>query len=179
MDVEKQENGNIVFNYDNGSYTFVNMGSYVGYRSREWYEKAPSCWKLMFFDENKEEYPVHIEALVDTNGDYSRILVKQGEFKRVLLLYRSIVDEDTIYEEDPNNLFVSKNTYVAFEDKYREKRHFDLESYLGQVPQFVSKSGEIYAGNITSNDLIVNFLNANIELSKRAEEVSLSDQRRM
>ena len=174
MDIEKQDNGNIVVNNDKGSYTFVDMGSYVGYRSRQWYESPRSCWKLMFFDENKEESPVHMEALVDTTGDYSRIMIEKDNFKRVLMLRGNIVDEDIIIEEEPNSLFSTKNTYVAFEDRYREKRHFNLEAYLMQSPQFVSKSGEIYTGDIASNEYLTDFLNNNIELSKTVEEASLS-----
>lgn len=177
MDIEKQDNGNMVLNNDKGSYTFIDMGNYVGYGSRQWYESPNSCWRLMFFDENKEESPVHIEALVDTLGDYSRILVEQGDFKRVLMFRGNIVDEDKIFEEVPNELFSTKNVYVAFEDRYSEKRHLTLESYFSQAPQFVSKSGEIYDGAIASNDYLIDFLNTNIELSKTVGEASLSNQR--
>ena len=128
----------------------------------------------MFYDNNNEQAPVHIEALVDTYGDYQRILVNQDYDRRVLLLRGGVVDEDTVYVGNPNSE-VPHGAYVSFQDVYREKRHPLLETYLTQEHQFSSRSGQAYTGNITSNDVIVNFLRANQELSKSVND-ALSEQ---
>lgn len=170
MNVEKQENGNLVFNNENESFTFVDMGNYVGYQSRQWYEEAPNCWRLMFYDEKKEDSPIHIEALVDSTGCYSRIMVCQGNNKRVLLLNGNVVDEDMIFEMDKENSIFPKKTYIAFEDAYREKKHPDVQAYLSQEHQFISSTGEAYTGNISSDNYINNFLVSNMQLSKLIDD---------
>ena len=177
MGFEKLENGNIVFYNDTERFTFVDMGSYVGHQSREWYEKVPSCWRLMFYDEQKDDSPIHIEALVDRTGYYLRIIVSQGNVRRVLLMNRNVVDEDMIYEYDSEEFMFPKKVYIAFEDKYREQRHPNLQTYLSQEHRFISNDGEVYNGNVSSNSHINNFFESNIELSKRIDNQDIARQR--
>lgn len=172
MDIEKEENGNLVFHNENESFTFVDMGSYVGHQNRQWYEQSPSCWRLMFYDNNE----VHIDALVDSIGDYSKIVINSGNIKRVLLLNRNHIDEDSIYEMDSEDSILPKKTYIAFEDKYIEKAHPDLQTYLSMEQQFLSKTGEVYTGD-SFNNYINRFFNYNTELSDIIENQDSIRQR--
>lgn len=165
MNFERMENGNLVFHNGDEDFTFVDMGNYVGHSSRQWYEQSPSCWRLMFYDDNKSEQPVHIEALVDSAGDYSRILVHDGNIKRVLLLNGNLVDEDIIYEMGSDSSFLPKKAYISFEDKFMEKPHPDLQSYLSMEHKFLSNTSEVYNQNNYDN-YINRFFNYNLELSK-------------
>jgi len=165
MNFDKMENGNLVFSNGDEVFTFVDMGNYVGHNSRQWYEQPSSCFRLMFYDDNRGNQPVHIETLVDAVGDYSRIVVSSGNIKRVLLLNGNYVDEDSIYEMDSDNSFLPKNTYISFEDKYMEKPHPDLQSYLSMEHKFLSSTLKAY-NNDNFDNHIKRFFNFNRELSK-------------
>lgn len=177
MEYNKQTNGNIKIENENESFTFINMGNYVGYQSRNWYDEAPDCWKLMQYEEKNTNNQIKIEALVDTDGDYMKITVSQNNLKRILQLNGKFVDEDIIIETNPNELMIPKKSYIAFEDNYKEKQHPSLETYLSEKQQFTSKTGETYNGIISSNDYINHFLKCNIELSKTFNEQTTNKTR--
>ena len=174
MEFDKQENGNLVFRNENESFTFVDMGSYVGHQFRKWNEEPSNCWRLMFYDEKKGNSPIHIEALVDSTGYYSKIMVCQGHNRRILLLNGLVVDEDKIYEFDPKDSTFPKSIYIAFEDEYGTKKHPNLNTYLSQKHQFVSSNGESYSGDINSNNYIIRFFMFNEELSKLIDSQNIS-----
>lgn len=165
MNYDRMENGNLVFHNGDEDFTFVDMGNYVGHNSRQWYEQSPNCWRLMFYDDNKADQPIHIEALVDSTGSYSKILLQSDNIRRVLLLNGNLVDEDIIYEMGKDNSFIPKKTYISFEDKYMEKNHPDLQSYLSMNHKFLSNTSEVYNQNNFDN-YIKKFFSYNHELSK-------------
>ena len=172
MKFEEQENGNLVYSNGNKVYTLVNMKDYVGSKSREWYETAPDCWRLMFYDEQKQDGLLHIEALVDSNGYYSRIMVVEGNIRRVLMLNGNYVEEDVIFETDSENDMYPKTRYVAYEDPFHEKRQPEFDKYLEKELPFRSEENKEYKGSVSSNDYLVSFINANIELSEEASRQS-------
>lgn len=177
MNQYQEENGNLVFDNETESFTFVDMGNYVGHQSREWYEESPSCWRLMFFDEKKEDFPIHIEALVDSAGYYSRIMICQGNSRRILLINGNVIDEDMICEFDPEEPLFPKKTYIAFEDQYKEKTHPSLQTYLSHKQQFLSHNGEVYIGDLSSNNYPNHFLMSNMELAKLIDNQDVSKTR--
>ena len=152
MNYEKQKNGTVVFYDGDEKYTFVDMGNYIGHQNREWYENGKSNWMLMFYDNQKD--------------DHSKITIESGNFMRFISLYGNTVDEDIIIECEEDDLDLPKETYIAFEDKYKEKAHPSLEEYLAETPMFVSSTGEVYKGNLESNKHIIDFLASNKSLSK-------------
>ena len=36
-------------------YVFINMGDYVGYKTRQWYESAPDRFRLMICDQVQDD----------------------------------------------------------------------------------------------------------------------------
>ena len=76
-----------IYRDGNRIYTMINMGDYVHHRSREWYEKAPENWFLMYYDEYQDNEIIrHIETLVDQNGHYMRYIINQGTESVIILL---------------------------------------------------------------------------------------------
>ncbi len=111
-----------------------------------------------------------IEALVDANGKYSRVMVTKGNARRVLFLSYGVVDTDEIFEFDDEEEMFPNKTYTAFDDPYREKTHPSLKEYFSQNIEFKSEDGAKYTGDVSNNTYIVQFFNANTELIKRLGE---------
>ena len=172
MEFEEQENGNLVYKNGEKVYTLVNMKDYVGSRNRDPYENATDCWRLMFYDEKREKDTIHIEALVDTSGYYSRIMVVSDKFRRTIMLKGNFVEEDKIFEMNSENDFIPTSVYVAYEDPFQEKRPLEFDKYIEKKVPFLSEDNKTYSGVVSSNDLIVDFVNSNIELSELASERS-------
>ena len=135
----------LIDKYDNfvKKYVFINMGDYVGYKTRQWYESAPDCFRLMICDQFQDDKIVsHIEALVDDSGEYSRIMVdKYGCFRRVILIDKGMILEDSLnkilengfgeeisksFESDNNFSKVKLRDYLQ-EDDILETNDFVLE----------------------------------------------------
>ena len=175
MEFIQKDNGNLEYEDENGVYTFVNMGAYVGYASREWWAVPSEYWKLMFYESKDDNQPIKIETLIDSSrGDYIRIMVTLKDMKRVLMLKYGLVDTDTVYHEKEGNPVPDKS-YCAFSDRYQEKVHPELAEYLGQSHRFVSEDNgrEEYVGEVASDTHIINFLNSGkslLEALKAAQE---------
>ena len=63
---KKTDNGNLEYEDENGIYTLVDMGEYVGHASRDVFDKVYSCWRLMFYEGKNNNFPINISALVDS-----------------------------------------------------------------------------------------------------------------
>ena len=163
METEIKENGNIIYRNENKEYKFINMGEYIGYNTRQWYESAPVCYRLMAYNESQDDGVLHIEALIDSIGDYSRLIVKKGIEERVISLSGKFICEDVVYVMGDSNEFIPRDRYVAFEDDYATKVKY--EDYFGKEKTFVSESGKTYEGEVTKDDYITNFMRKNVELS--------------
>ena len=72
---KKTDNGNLEYADENGIYTLVDMGEYVGHASRDVFDKVYSCWRLMFYEGKNNNFPINISALVDSTGSYTRIMI--------------------------------------------------------------------------------------------------------
>lgn len=87
MELIDENNERKIYQEDNRIYTMVNMGDYIGHRSREWYQKGDDAWYLMFLDEYQNNDKIrHMEALVDYTGRYLRFIIEQGNEKRIVLV---------------------------------------------------------------------------------------------
>ena len=161
--VEIREDGRIVFRSGDKEYKFVNMGEYIGYNSRSPYDKVPEVYRLMAYNETQTDGVLHIEALIDPLGEYSRLIVTKGLAERVLALSGKYVVEDLVNVMGDSNEFVPKDRYVAFEDDFENKR--EVSEYLGTDKTFKSDSGEVYNGEVTKDSYIQEFMQKNLELS--------------
>ena len=170
MELIKEDlNKKIFKDGDNKIYSMLNMGSYVGHRKREWYASAPEAWRLMFFDEKREDgKECHIEALVDDNGNYMRFLIDLGNVRRAIQLHNELVFNDVIIENGDSLDGAIGDTYVAIDGDIYFGPKVLLEEYLSTTPEF-SSGDTVFKGEIPGNDLIAEFLNKNEELKKMLE----------
>lgn len=133
-------------------YVFINMGDYVGYKTRKWYDDAPDCFRLMFCDQFQGNKIVsHIEALVDDLGEYSRILIDKDGFRRVILINNGMILEDTVNKVLENGFLeeVSKNFKTKANNNYS---NIKLRDYL--------QANDI----LGTNDFVLQFLDNNEKL---------------
>ncbi len=152
-----------VFIDDDKYYTMLDMGVYVGYRLRLWYENNPVIWKLMLLDEvSKNGQYKHIEALIDDKGDYSRLLVEINNVKRVILINNGCVYSDSIVS---NFSFdgISDDSFYALDEEIYSDKIVPLDKYFGGTQSFYLK-GKLYTGEVVNNNLVIDFLNKNNEL---------------
>lgn len=161
MEFTQTDNGNLEYEDENGVYTFVDMGVYVGYTSRDWWVVPPECWRLMFYESKNDNQPIKIEALVDRfSGDYIKLMVTLKDMKRVLMIKYGDVEQDTVFHEAEGSMVPDKS-YHAFNDPYQRKIRPKLAEYLGQNHRFVADDGnDEYTGDVTSDTHIINFLNS-------------------
>ena len=60
--------------------TMLDMGSYIGFRSRPWYAKPAPKWRAMMIDvSSPEKVGMHYESLVDDKGDLNRVIIKSED----------------------------------------------------------------------------------------------------
>ena len=155
-------------------YTMLNMGSYVGNKSREWYEESPEVWKLMFLNEKAETGErKHIEALVDDRGDYIRLLVDSGGSRRVIQLSQGKVYSDIIVEKFDND-GMSGNSYVALDGDILSTNMVPLDEYLATPQKFVLDD-KPYTGPLTDNSSIIDFISKGEELLTMVNSDSISE----
>lgn len=162
MDIEIREDGRILYRDGNKEYKFINMGEYVGYTTRDWYEEAPECYRLMAYNETQEDGILHIEALIDSLGDYSRLIVKKGSEERVIALSGKHVLEDVVYVMEDDEI-IPKDRYVALENDFEHRRN--IEDYFDNEHTFRSSKGEKYTGEVIKDAYVINFIRKNAELS--------------
>jgi len=165
----KYEDGDIkIFSDgDNKKYTMTNMGSYVGYKSREWYEPVPEVWILTSYDEKLDNGEIlHMEALVDDVGSYIRFLIDKGDKTRTIQMQYEMIYKDIITKR-PNSIGNLGGTkFVALDVDLYSGSGVLLEDYLTCQPTF-SSEGEIYNGELSDNNLIAEFVRKNEELKDR------------
>ena len=84
MEILEQEKKKALLSDEIGGQTYkvtmLDMGSYIGFRSRPWYAKAPEKWRAMSIDvTSPEKEGLHYESLVDDLGDLSRVILKTDD----------------------------------------------------------------------------------------------------
>lgn len=150
-------------------YTILNMGNYVGHRNRSIFELAPEYWKLMFYTEadlnsNKQ---TNVEALIDEQGNYIRILVEQFPLTRVLLIDDKTVLADWIIDGDCSRKHKSGILYKASVD---EISGVSLDDYLmKEHPLFYygNTKTECFLGNYPTNNYIISFLQSGTAIKEK------------
>lgn len=128
-----------IYKDGNKTYYMVNMGSYVGSRSREFYKPTPSCWRLMRFEEEQTNGEVtSINALVDYNGDYISLEIKTKDMCRLINFRGNFISGD--------KTIVSRNgaTLNQPSSEYLPKEKFNTT--LPQMGQYLS-SNQIFTHN--------------------------------
>ena len=156
MELLKEEKDKKVYIEGNKIYTILNVGNYVGYKYREWYEQAKEVWRLIFLDEKQDDKIIHMEALIDDLGNYTRFLVDDKTSRRIVNISDSLVYSDIIYNK--NNEYISLN-----EEIYSNKRVVIHEYFLNQHI-FKNSNDEVFEGELSNNKIINEFLNQNDEL---------------
>ena len=131
-------------------YTLIDMGSYIGHRSRNWWEENPEEWRLMFYE---DENGLKIDALVDDSGSYSRIILEQDGVRRILQLQGDFILEDSVYDEKEgiNNIYVSKSI---------DSKPELIEDYLN-VEHGAYLDGKTFDEEVPSNDKVKSFIEDN------------------
>ena len=155
-DAEKEK----VFQEDDTLYTMLDMGDYIGHRDREWYQKSPERWFLMYMD--KKDKSLHIEALVDDIGNYMRFVIENEKIKRVISVNRGRVFNDLIVDKSSSDLL--GNSYSVLDGDIYSKEQYPLIDYL-QHPLEYNIEGNELSGEIPSLDNISTFLKINEKLS--------------
>ena len=162
MNVEIRKNGNILFRDGNKAYKFVNMGEYVGHMSRSWDEASPDYYKLMTYNETSEDGVLHIEALIDSIGDYTRLIVKKGDTERVVSLSGVTVLGDVVYVMGDGDDIFPKRKYVAYEGNLENRK--TIQEYFQGKHYFKSKDGEEFTGEVVDDRYVIDFLSKGEEL---------------
>ena len=88
--LDKENKKEFLMEKDNYSvkFTVLNMGEFVGHKSRQWYESAKACWETMFINIVSQDPKKCLsgEFLIDSNGDFQRLLISDNSGnKRVIL----------------------------------------------------------------------------------------------
>ena len=101
-----------IYREDGKFYTMLNMGDYVGYRNREWYQKPNDAWYLMIYDEIKDDKKIaHMDALVDSSGYYSRLCLEQNGERKIMFLRNEMITEKLV-EQLPNSEKNANYSYI-------------------------------------------------------------------
>ena len=102
------------FNGDKYEISFIDMGGYVGYKGRQWYEKPKAFWKPMFAEiTTKEGEQIHYEALVDDQGRMMRVLFEEAGCKRVTFFKMQLDENFEIKSIVRDVLIVPENKCVS------------------------------------------------------------------
>ena len=172
MECILEEKTKRIYQDGNKVYTLLDMGAYVGHRSRQWYEKAPECWRLMFYDEKTEDGKIcHAEALVDQFGEYTRLIIEHGSTKRVLMFTMGTVHYDAIDDTSgvKDLLGLGKSYYSLNKDIYDSGRP-RINDYLNLEHTFISEDGKVFDKSIPSDSEVVDFFAMNDKLISKSRQ---------
>lgn len=168
MELLNENSRKKIYKEDNKIYCMFDMKNYVGYRASKWYKESQEIWRLMSLDEDIEDNHMHIEASIDDQGKYNRILIDIGTVRRVILIDDDYVFSDSIVISIEDDYLHSDRFLVLDKDKYSDKK-VPLEKYLSSQQEF-NIDGKIYKGTATDNNLVTEFLIKNEELIKLINE---------
>lgn len=165
--IEEIKNGNdrrkIYCDSDNDVYELLDMGEYIGHKSRDVFDSIPENFKLMFSSHVLEDgNKVSLRALIDPYvGNYISIKMKKNNEERVITLDNGFVTEDSIYIFDGDKMFSSKHFKSSLTDR------ISVDEYLKTNHKFVDDSGSVFCeSSLTIDDLIINFLEKSQEFEK-------------
>lgn len=159
MEVINKSDSKIIISDENKLYTFINMGSFVGHKTREWWATPEDYWKLMFLDEvDNEKVVSHIEALINDSGGYIRIISELNGAKRIIQIENNAVYSDVIEVSE-----ISKR-YTAIDKEYYDNDKVPIFDYFNGDIKFYSDDKKEYEGKIPDNMSIIEFLVKNEEL---------------
>lgn len=152
-------------------YTMMNMGNYVGYRSREFGEDESAEWFLMNYKINhlngQCEYG---EALVDDTGRYLRVDISVDNVRRIIHLNGDYVITDLIcINEDETNVFSMGKLYYALDTDIYSNKRVPTSKYFSMEHVFKDDKEEAYQGFVPNDSLFINFSNANNALKSIVE----------
>lgn len=160
MELVTEDKNKKVYVDGNKTYTMLNMGNYIGYKQRQWYEQSQDIWMLMSYDENN----VHIESLIDDLGGYIRFIVSSNGISRVVQLNNGSVYNDSLVWNVTTD-GIAKESYVALDGDIYSNNKFRIDEYLSQKQAFI-KDGQPYDDVVTDNTLLINYIQKNIELGE-------------
>lgn len=164
MNVEIREDGTIVLRNGNKEFKFQNMGEFIGTETRNPDEPIPVVYKLMASNEEQPDGVLHIEALIDPIGNYSRLIISKNLAERIVGFQDGIVMEDKVFVMGDSNTFVPKDTYIAYEDDF--ENHRTIEEYFdGKEKKYISDDGQFYKGEVTKDSYVTEFLQSAYDLS--------------
>lgn len=83
-------------------FTLIDMGIYIGHKTREWWMQAPEIWKAMEIDveTNNPDKNIHTEFLVDDHGEMLRTLIKDSKGIKRIRIYNNDSPYNTKNEEE-------------------------------------------------------------------------------
>ena len=118
------------------NFTLLDMGEYVGYQNREWYDNVYPYWETMFIEvvAQNPDKNLSSEFLIDSYGKFQRLIISDCHGnKRVI---RPITPHYGIIEED----------YEFYYGKgiHKQQNQFMQEIYVEETPGELFKSKEYY-----------------------------------
>ena len=83
-------------------FTLMDMGIYIGHRTREWWMEAPEIWRTMGIDIEAKDpnKSIHSEFLVDDHGEMLRTLIKDSKGIKRIRIYNNDSPYNTKKEEE-------------------------------------------------------------------------------
>ncbi len=169
MEINKINDTKIAIEDDDGTiYTMINMGDYVGHRSRNWYETPSPYWSLMFVDNESKD--LHMEALIDDTGNYIDLKIACGIIKRAIAFkYGSVISDLVMYETDE---LIPADAYYKVEIDNR----IPLNKYLGNTHVYKDED-IVFDGVVPNDELIKDFFLKNKEYKEIIEKEELAKKR--
>ena len=129
-------------------YTMVNLGN--------------DEYHLLFEEVyNKEKLLYSIDALVDENGNYTRIILDTSSFEKSIHINGNEVISDNIFVKRKDSLYGKVYCSSLVKNKV------SLEDYLEMNPTYSSIEDEEYKPSIDSNIIISSFIKASKELKSK------------
>jgi hypothetical protein len=145
-------------------YTMVNMGDYIGFINRDFSEKGPDNYYLLFEDGYKNDKEIfHVESLVSEEGKYIKFIFETNRFERVIETDGEIVLSDTLFEK-PNTDNMNKYSIGYYSNMITD--NILISDYLKLNPVFLNLDDETFNTNVPVSRIIETFISKNKELKK-------------
>lgn len=163
MELIVNEEKRKIYQQGNKFYTVLDMGDYVGHKSRMVFEESEEYWVLMYYEDKDNN--IKIESLVNEQGLYMRFLMDKNNVRRCIHLHDYSVYHDSVTTVNKKTaVFDLGKSYTALDKQYYDDNQNPLLVHLNNKPVFYSRHGEIFEDDYVTNDVLIEFLLKNKEL---------------
>ena len=106
-----------------------------------------------------------IDALVDEEGEYERIILDTPSFERAVHIDRGLVTSDNVFVKPEKGHLGKVYCSAIVKEKY------PLEGYLEETPKYLSIEDEEYIPELNTHEILIGFLNTSRELKEQTKLV--------